>query len=275
MKEDTLYLPEKQRVKQYSSCTYSVFNEIYPQIFENSDLFSYPNLKKGNEVKFKFENIFHRDYILNRNKGIGNMHILIKLLNYSSVIFYKALAYMDKIFLTVNIPSSEIVNISTICFLLSVKFNNTCKEISMQNLIEIVKTIPNHKELEVQCLKILDYDLSFQSAYDYINNFFYSGIFLDTKVTKEEIEKSYKRCIKKMETFIEDMRSIDFSNYTIAVTIIRTLFTKSKRNSLKAFNYAYDIKIEDESEFIRCDFVIKCIKRDTKVLKMEPITTKI
>lgn len=216
-------------------------------------------LNRSIKKSFDYNNKYHIDYIQQRYKGVGNILIIAKLLNYPKNIVFKAIAYLDKIFSNKVPPSTNVDHISSICFLLADKFLNLRKDSKTSNLFEIVKRIPNYKELEILCLKALDYDLSLNSSFDYLISFFQNEKLLKDILTEEEKKICFNLSLKRMEYFIVDMRSVDFSNYVIAATIIRNVLKKKKKSILPFLSYIFEITQKEEIEFIRCGSIMKYI----------------
>ena len=86
----------------------------------------------------------------------------------------------------------------------------------------IKKNVDNYKYWEILCLKYLNYDLGRYSAYDYLLLFFQIGIFFSEKEINININiiDNLKQCIKILDLIIYDKKGCDFSQYTLALSII-------------------------------------------------------
>ena len=240
------------------------FNSKY--LFENDPfLLKYKYSKKI----IDFSNNSINKYLNFRNIGINQIKILSNLFSFSKISYYKAIHYLDQIY--INNPSISIdliEKISSVCLLLSVQFNECCSQnsnIDIKTFIQfLLSKIKNLNEIEILCLKNLDYNLEIYSSYDYLNLFFSHGlIFPNEKKTIEQNEDSniinlYLKCVNILDIIIEDYNCLGYTQYIIAVSIIGMVLTQSKLFSIETFKYVYGINLLKE-KYRKCQNVLKSI----------------
>ena len=216
-----------------------------------------------------FSNNSINKYLNFRNIGINQIKILSNLFSFSKISYYKAIHYLDQIY--INNPSISIdliEKISSVCLLLSVQFNECCSQnsnIDIKTFIQfLLSKITNLNEIEILCLKNLDYNLEIYSSYDYLNLFFSHGlIFPNEKKTIEQNEDSniinlYLKCVNILDIIIEDYNCLGYTQYIIAVSIIGMVLTQSKLFSIETFKYVYGINLLKE-KYRKCQNVLKSI----------------
>ena len=216
-----------------------------------------------------FSNNSINKYLNFRNIGINQIKILSNLFSFSKISYYKAIHYLDQIY--INNPSISIdliEKISSVCLLLSVQFNECCSQnsnIDIKTFIQfLLSKIKNLNEIEILCLKNLDYNLEIYSSYDYLNLFFSHGlIFPNEKKTIEQNEDSniinlYLKCVNILDIIIEDYNCLGYTQYIIAVSIIGMVLTQSKLFSIETFKYVYGINLLKE-KYRKCQNVLKSI----------------
>ncbi len=238
---------KKTQKKEISYCT-KCGNLSYKNIpslsiqFNSKYLFEIdPFLLKFKHSKkiIDFSNNSINKYLNFRNIGINQIKILSNLFSFSKISYYKAIHYLDQIY--INNPSISIdliEKISSVCLLLSVQFNECCSQnsnLDIKTFIQfLLSKIKNLNEIEILCLKNLDYNLEIYSSYDYLNLFFSHGlIFPNEKKTIEQNEDSniinlYLKCVNILDIIIEDYNCLGYTQYIIAVSIIGMLLHQSK-----------------------------------------------
>lgn len=206
-----------------------------------------------------YSNGHHVKYLSKRRNGINNIRYLVKILNYSRLILYKAIHYMDKIYLESLMPIELIENVSTICVLFAIQFNECCSIISLEDLFTFVRLIPQFNELEIQCLIALDYDLGSETPFDFINSTFSHGIvFSNENSPIFDVNNLYGQCVCFMDKFIEDDRALDFNPYILALTIIKFVCEKNPYFNLDIFQSTYDINFK-HNNFAQCYCIVNYI----------------
>ena len=68
----------------------------------------------------------------------------------------------------------------------------------------------------------------------------------------------YFKCINILDIIIDDYRSLEFTQYNIAITIISMVIIQSKFFSFEIFKYVYGIDLFKE-KYKKCQFVLKSI----------------
>ena len=233
-------------------------------------------------TNYKLDN--HIAYIKNKTKGISNIIYLINHFGLNSMILYKAINLMDQIYLENKISIDNINTISTICIFLSIQFNECCKlynKYDYYNKNEIIfhssfgnnklnknkpningffqyikNNINNFKYWEVLCLKYLNYDLRKSSAYDYLLLFFRLGIiFYEEKI---DVNSKFNICLEILDYIINDSKSCNFSQYILAMSIIKVAFEFEKYFDKNIFKIIYGVDLS-KKKYIDCSNMIKNI----------------
>lgn len=228
----------------------------------------------SSSILIDYSNGHHVKYLSKRRNGISNIRHLVKVLHYSKLILYKAIHYMDKIYLESLMPIELIDNVSTICVLFAVQFNECCSIISLEDLFTFVRLIPQFNELEIQCLIALDYDLASETPFDFINSTFSHGvIFSNENGPIFDVNSLYSQCICFMDKFIEDDRALDFTPYILAMTIIKLVCEKTPYFNLDIFQSKYDINFK-QNNFAQCYCIVNYISSAIKERKYTKQETK-
>ena len=216
-----------------------------------------------------FSNNSINKYLNFRNIGINQIKILSNLFSFSKISYYKAIHYLDQIY--INNPSISIdliEKISSVCLLLSVQFNECCSQhsnIDIKTFIQfLLSKIKNLNEIEILCLKNLDYNLEIYSSYDYLNLFFSHGLIFpnENKIIEQNEDSNiinlYLKCVNILDIIIEDYNCLGYTQYIIAVSIIGMVLTQSKLFSIETFKYVYGINLLKE-KYRKCQNVLKSI----------------
>ena len=268
---------KKTQKKEISYCT-KCGNLSYKNIpslsiqFNSKYLFEIdPFLLKFKHSKkiIDFSNNSINKYLNFRNIGINQIKILSNLFSFSKISYYKAIHYLDQIY--INNPSISIdliEKISSVCLLLSVQFNECCSQnsnIDIKTFIQfLLSKITNLNEIEILCLKNLDYNLEIYSSYDYLNLFFSHGLIFpnENKIIEQNEDSNiinlYLKCVNILDIIIEDYNCLGYTQYIIAVSIIGMVLTQSKLFSIETFKYVYGINLLKE-KYRKCQNVLKSI----------------
>ena len=231
-----------------------------------------------------YKSLYHLKYIENKNIGISKINFLVNKFGLKSMVFYRAISLMDQIYLENQVSIESIENIACICVLLVIEFNECClsnkgddiikkeKEILFRPYFEnnhkknkanitglfhyIKNNINNYDYWEVLCLKYLNYDLGKYSAYDYLILFFGLGIFF-CKETIDIIDK-LNTCLRILDYIINDSKSCNYSQYILAMSIIKVAFEEKKYFDKKIFKKIYGVDLS-KKKYINCSNMIKVI----------------
>jgi len=216
---------------------------------------------KQNKIKINYNNPYHLKYLEIRQIGINQIKMIINLFSVKIFFFYKALNYLDIIYLNnKEIFKYNIETVAKLCIYIAFQFNECCSkdqnDMCIKQFIRYTKNINNLIEMENILLKTLDYNLGIFNAYDYINLFFKLG-FIFTK-EKLNIKSYYNNCISMLNEFIDDKRYLDFNHYTLAMSIIKMNFSKCIFFDKKIFYYIFKVNF-NKNRYKKCELVISSI----------------
>ena len=229
-------------------------------------------------------------YLEYKNKGFSKIKYIIKNFGLKSMIYYKSITFMNQIFFENDISLDYIENIAIICVLLAIKYNEHCISQNLEEKLSdiekdiiyhllnseqgkthksnfrgffsfIKKNVDNYKYWEIICLQYLNYDLGRYSTYDYLILFFELGLFFCEK--KINIIDKLKQCINILDLIIYDKKYCDFSQYTLALSIINIVLENDDLFDKKLIKYIYGIDLS-KSKYIKCTNVIKNILNQSK-----------
>ena len=232
-------------------------------------------------------------YLEFKYKGISKIEFLTKNFGLKSMIFYKSICFMNKIFLENEISLDNIDNVASLCVLLVTEFNEGCipsifeesltqeesdvlyhkilknniNKINNGNKIRhklnlyglfsyIKKNVNNFKFWELLCLKYLNYDLEKYSVYDYLILFFKLGIFFCEK--EINIIEKLNYCLKILDLIVINKNSCCFNEYTFAMSIIKLAMGNDYFFDKKIFKYIYGVDLS-KKKYINCSNFIKSI----------------
>ena len=217
---------------------------------------------KSSQFSIDYSNTYSMIYLSNRINGINFIKNQTKYFSFPKNIIYKAINYLDLIYLNNNVPIIFLQKICLICLLFSIEFNTCCTKYSNINLSEfkmyIKKYIHNLNEMELFCLRCLDYNLEMNTAFDYIDLFFSLGFIFLPKKENFDISFLYINCINFLEIIIEDNNNFHFSNYIIALSIIKIITNYYNLFDNEIFKKIYGINFNKE-KFINCEELLNLI----------------
>jgi hypothetical protein len=170
------------------------------------------------------------DYLLYRENIIKFINYLVHKLKYRSQTFYLASYITDLIIMMVNQDLRyELVAVTAL--ILTVKYDEIDSVVpdltSFQSIIvgktKLICTIEEILQCEVDCLKLLDYKLHYNTPYHFMNYFFANGIVFkdevfrtnedeDSDESKQEYnlhEKLYYNVKEALFFFIEGIRILN------------------------------------------------------------------
>ena len=236
----------------------------------------------------------HTKYLEYRKTGILKIYHLINAFSIKSIIYYKAIGLMDHIYLKNDVSIDDIETIASICVLLAIKFNECYKPyIKEDNLTKnenyvyflshvenngkisknvtnikglfhyISKNVNNFKYWEILCLKYLNYDLRRYSAYDYLILFFQLGIFFCKETI--DIMSKFKICLKILNSIINNSKSSYYSQYILAMSIIKVAFETEIFFNIKIFKEVYEVDLS-KKKYKECSNYIKIILNFENIL---------
>jgi hypothetical protein len=201
------------------------------------------------------------------------------------MVLHKSINFMNQIFLENDILIENIENIASLCVSLVTQFNECCspslfdcyvtknendvfflshvnnkknnellKEKKFKSnlcglLNYIKKNVNNYKYWEIFCLKKLNYDLGRYSAYDYLILFFELGIcFCKEKINNLEI---LKYSVNILYLVTNDIRACEYSQYTLAMSIIKIAFENNVFFDKNVFKYIYGVDLS-KKKYLNC-----------------------
>ncbi len=221
-------------------------------------------IKMVNEKKnlCDYSNHYHVNYLINRTKGINNIKYLSINYNFTLDVVLKAIDYMDRFFLSQKL--NDIIEISSICLLLSLKFNESCSKIEKLKtfISHLQKYISNIMKIEQEILITLNYDLDTFSLMDIIHIFFIKNT--NFQSLKESPEFSRKIWFYA-QAIIEDQRYLDFNILELAHCLIlislSNYFIKINNKNLgKKFDFFQkELSKINKMKFIQCKFILNII----------------
>ena len=219
------------------------------------------------------------NYLRKRNLGLQRIKKLMDEYHLKRLVYYKAISFMNRIYLSCSPPLEEVENIGAMCLLLAMEFNQCCnKKDTSDNpsqlektselkgfYQEVKKSMKNFKEIELICLKCLNYDLGRYSAYDYLTLFFRLGFIFGGP--ELNMEKEFEKCINLLDLITKSSKSCDFSQYILAMSIIKTNFRANKSFDENTFKYIYGVDLSKQ-KYMACinvlDYVIENHCRKSK-----------
>jgi hypothetical protein len=220
---------------------------------------------KHTKSRIDYTKEFNYLYITFRHVGINQIKKISNIFNLSKNSIYKAINYLDEIYLNYPISPQLIEKISSICLLLSIQFNECCTKKTDEDLkgfSKYLNTIKDIRDIELLCLKCLNYELSYFSSFDYINLFFSLGFIFPNKNKINQIDINitnlYLQCIKILNIIIEDIRYLELDPYILALSIIKLICSQSIYFNENIIQYIYGINLSKE-KYIKCIINIKII----------------
>ena len=235
-------------------------------------------------ANYNLEN--HLKYLEHKRIGISKIRYLTNTFGLKSMVFFKAVNFMNQIYLENNISTDDIESIASLCVLLVAEFNECClpsiydeymtkeesdilfhnhsKKIKEDKIKHksnlhglfhyIKKNVNNYKYWEVLCLKKLNYDLGKYSAYDYLILFFELGLFF-WKANINILDK-LKYCINILDFITNNKKSCDYSQYTLAMSIIKVALENNNYFDKDIYKYIYGVDLS-KKKYINCSNMIK------------------
>ena len=210
---------------------------------------------KSSKFSIDFSNNYILSYLLIRKNAVNFINKQSLFFQIPKNLVYKAINYLDLIYINNTISFDLMPKISITCLLLAIQFNTCCtinSNIDLKNFNTYIKNIKNITEIEILCLKWLDYNLGMLTAYDYIDLFFSLGFIFPSKKENFDISIIYLNCIKLLEIVIEDRKNFDFSSYTIALSIIKMICEYYNCFNNEIFKKIYGVNFNKEKYISIC-----------------------
>ena len=225
-----------------------------------------PLLLKYKPFQFQFDySNYIKYYLTLRRKSINFIKMQANFFSIPDILVHKAMSYLDYIYLNNSVSFDLISNICIVCLLFAIQFNDCCSKSSLidfKGFRNNIQNIQNLRELENYCLKCIDYNLGLYTSLDYINLFFSLGIVFPYKnIYKEnyiDISFLFFNCICALEIIIEDNNCLDYSSYTIALSIIKMTLENFDCFDYEIFKKIYGINFNKE-RYIQCENSLKYI----------------
>ena len=215
------------------------------------------------KTRLDYSNYSHVIYLIEREKGINNIKNLSIKFNFSLDVVLKAIDYMDRFFLSEK--SNDVIEISSICLLISLKFNDSFSKNykSKKFILYLKKKYSNIINLEKEILFTLDYDLNTFSLMDIIHIYFIknSTIFEKLKDSPEFNRKIWFYA----QAIIEDQRYLDFNILQLAYCLILFSFSNNSikfntdKMDLQFYNFYKKLSKKNQLKFVQCKFMINII----------------
>ena len=158
----------------------------------------------------------------------------------------------------------SIETISSVCVLIAYEFNECCTKndgkINIKGFSKFYKNFSNLIEVQTLILKKLNYFLGEYNSFYYMNLFFSFGIIFNNnnKNNTININKNYQESLFLLENFIEDCNYLKYSEYVIAISIIKYVFRNSEYFNEKIFDEVYNINNKIDI-YKKCQFEINLL----------------
>ena len=289
--ETHIFIPSKKKDVFYCKlCQKLSYKEIISQsnfkydIKLNMDPLTLKFVSFSSVANYNLAN--HIKYLEHKRIGISFINSLINLYGLKSMILYKAISLMDQIYLENEVSIDNIETISIICIFLALQFNECCLPYNNENNFTkeendiffhsflgnnklkrnksningffhyVKKKVRNFRYWEVLCLKYLNYDLRKSSAYDYLLLFFKLGIFFCKE--KIDVMNRLTNCLNILDYVINDIKSCNYSQYTLAMSIIKVAFEFDKFFDKNIFKMIYGVDLS-KKKYNDCSKMIENI----------------
>jgi hypothetical protein len=239
------------------------FPNLFPKLSNIIEEIGLIKMINDKRILCDYSNFYHVNYLIERKKGIENIKNLSIKFNFSLDIFLKAVDYMDRYFLSNKLEN--IKKISSICLLISLKFNESCPKTSLYKtfLYFLKYQFGNLFEIEQDILITLNYDLNTFTLMDIIHIFFikYSHLFDQFK----EIPQFKKNIWLYAEAIIEDQRFLDFTKIEYAICLIHYSLLNHFFNINKIYfqeewdEYHKNLYYFDKMKFLQIKLILNII----------------
>ena len=249
---------KREEIKKENETSKMSFFPDLSSIIEEIGLIKMFDEKK---TRLDYSNYSHVIYLIEREKGINNIKNLSIKFNFSLDVVLKAIDYMDRFFLSEK--SNDVIEISSICLLISLKFNDSLSKIlnSKKFIFYLKKQYSNIVNLEQEILFTLDYDLNTFSLMDIIHLFFIKNISLFERII--DSPEFTRKIWFYAQAIIEDQRYLDFNIFDIAHCLILFCFNNhlNKINNEDKYCKSFYKKLNkiNKMKLVQCMFMINII----------------
>ena len=210
---------------------------------------------KSSKFSIDFSNNYILSYLLNRKNAVNFINKQSLFFQIPKNLVYKAINYLDLIYINNTISFDLMPKISITCLLLAIQFNTCCtinSNIDLKNFNTYIKNIKNITEIEILCLKWLDYNLGMYDSYDYIDLFFSIGFIFPSNQICIDISTLYYKCINCLDIIFNDKFFLYFTSYTMALSLIKIVCQYHNCFDNEIFKKIYSINFQKE-KYIKCE----------------------
>ena len=221
---------------------YNIKNEI--NIFQlTKNAINFYNNNKIKPDNKKLDNIFAKNsylYLKYRTKLINHIYNLCSEIKSTYECYYLSILLLDILIykLEYEITNYQLDLFSTICFILSKKFVEKDK-LKLENynsyltICHSPQKFINSKDLfisEIECLKILKYDLIIPSSYTILQYMFVCGIIFENEIDLINHSNIYDECLNLL-SFCNNNNEIGF-NYNPVIIVFSLIYIIRKKYKL-------------------------------------------
>ena len=254
--------PTETKIKLLSKpYNYNIYNEINIYYLIKNAVNFYIN----NPYHKKNESIKNIDlYLKYRKKLVKHTYNLCSGIKSTYECYYLSILLMDNVINNLDyiINNYQLDLINTICFIISKKFNE--KDILKKETYNQYLTIchspqkfinPNDLiNIEVECLKILNYNLNLPTSLTLLKYIFICGIIFVNEIEENEIKKIYDKSLEILAFCVEQNEIyINFNPIQVSFGIIYLIRKKYnlKKNISKYFDDLFGIKFSYIKECVK------------------------
>ena len=210
---------------------------------------------KSSKFSIDFSNNYILSYLSIRKNAVNFINKQSLFFQIPKNLVYKAINYLDLIYINNTISFDLMPKISITCLLLAIQFNTCCtinSNIDLKNFNTYIKNIKNITEIEILCLKWLDYNLGMYDSYDYIDLFFSIGFIFPSNQICIDISTLYYKCINCLDIIFNDKFFLYFTSYTMALSLIKIVCQYHNCFDNEIFKKIYSINFQKE-KYIKCE----------------------
>jgi hypothetical protein len=216
---------------------------------------------KSSQFSIDYSNNYIIQYMSVRKKAINFIKTQSNIFYFTKNIIYKAINYLDLIYINNNVSFDLMPKICIICIMLAIQFNSCCTKntnMDLKGFSYYLKNMTDIYETEVFCLKCLDYNLGLYTSFDYIDLFFSLGFVFSLEKNRFDISFIYSKCYECLELIIEDNYFLNFSSYTIALSLIKIISQYYGCFDNEIFKKIYGINF-NKDKYLICQQYLICL----------------
>lgn len=259
--------PTETKIKLLSKpYNYNLYNEvnIYDLIKNAINFYMSKNelIFKNDKKEKSIKNL--ELYLKYRQKLIKHTFNLCKGVNTTYECYYLSILLMDNVLNKIDykINNYQLDLINTICFIISKKFNekDNLKSESYKQYLTICHSpqkFINSNDLiniEIECLKILNYNLNIPTSLTILKYIFICGIIFANEIDDIEIKKIYEECFGILGSCVEQNEIyLNYNPIQVVFGIVYLVRKKKnlKKNIIKYFNDVFGIRFSYLKECIK------------------------